>query len=195
MLEVLSTPHASGTVFRHLGVFDRAELTVTYAVDWLEHESRLSEGIGALSDELLLAALLHIPDDCLGKVDPRFEKILQKPGAASLALVLSDPDGGLWAQRRVRPTVHVMGIEIAASSLRHGCSAAQRWAGYGPRTVLASANASTFELTEAAHYGIGFVTSDGQHLLSPATFVPERWTSARWRLAELVYAQFREMVD
>lgn len=194
MLEALYTSCASAMVFRHRGEFDRAELTVTYTVDWAEHESRLANDIGAVADEFVLAALLSVPADRLGKVNARFEKVLRRPSAAPLATVLADPDGGFWAQRRIRPVVDIAGIEISSSSLRRGCSAAQRWAGYGPRTVQTSAKASVFDLTEAAHHGIGLVTCEGQLLLSPATFVSERWSSARWRFSELVYAQFRDLL-
>ncbi|GIT78495.1 hypothetical protein LLS1_01640 [Leifsonia sp. LS1] len=193
MLEALHTPHESEMIFRHQGSFDGAELTVTYAVDRVEHEYRLDNGMAAVADEFLLAALLSVPEDRLVRVDSRFEKALSTSSVAPLATVLQDPEGGVWAQRRAHPAANVIGIEIVSSSLRRGCSAAQRWAGYGPRTVQAPAKASTFELTEAAHYGIGVITDEGQQLLSPAPFVPVRWSSARWRFAELVYAQFREL--
>lgn len=193
MLEALYPPRESEMIFRHRGVFDGAELTVTYAVDRAEHESRVSNGAGAVADEFFLAALLSVPDDRLGKVDARFEDVLCGSSAAALATVIQDPESGVWAQRRARAAVQVMGIEIVSSSLSRGCSAAQRWAGYGPRVVQSPAKVSTFELTEAAHYGIGVVTHEGQHLLPPAPFVPVRWSSARWRFAELVYAQFREL--
>lgn len=195
MLEVLNTPRASSAVFRHQGVFDKTELTVTYAVDWVEHEARIACDIGGILDEFLLAALLHTPDDCLGRVHPRFEQALLHPTVAPLATVVEDPEGGFWAQRRVHPAVDVVGIEISSPTLKQGCFVAHRWAGYGPRTVHTSATASPFELTEAAHYGIGLVTDEGQQLLPPATFVAERWSSARWRFAELVYAQFRELLS
>lgn len=194
MLETIETPSASSTIFRHRGVFDRAELKVTYSVDWSEHKSRLTTGICAIADEFILAALLSIPEGRIGKVNSRFEKVLQETSTSSIATVITDPDGGMWAQRHVRPTVDVVNIEIEAPSLRLGCSAAQRWAGYGPRTVHTSAKASTYELTEAAHYGVGFVTHEGEHLLAPETFVSKRWSSARWRFAELTYAQFLDQL-
>lgn len=194
MLEALDTPCASGAVFRHQGTFDKAELTVTYAVNWDEHETRVACDIGEVADEFILAALLHLPDNRLGRVHPRFERALLAPSAASVASVVEDPEGGVWAQRRVRPTIDIRGIEISSRTLRQGCSAAHRWAGYGPRTIHTSGTVSTFELTEAAHYGIGLVTDEGEHVLPPATFVPERWSSARWRFAELVYGQFRQLL-
>jgi hypothetical protein len=191
MLEVLQE---SGAVYRHQGVFDRSELTVTYAVNWAEHEARVRSGQREIRDEFLLAALLSIPEDRLGRVDTRFERVLRKAESAPSASVIADPDGGIWAQRRARPVVDVVNIEIASSTLTRGCTVAHRWAGYGPRTVHASHSASTFELTEASHYGIGLVLSSGQHLLSPATYVAQRWSSARWRFSEMVYGQFREFL-
>ncbi len=191
MLELLKE---SAALYRHEGMFDRSELTVTYSVNWDEHMARLSGGRREVIDEFLLAALLSVPDDRLGQVSPRFEQVLRKTGSAHLATILEDPEGGLWAQRRAHPAVEVLGIEITSTSLRRGCSIAHRWAGYGPRTVQTARPANTFELTEASHYGIGLVMADGKHLLAPATFVSERWTSARWRFAEQVYGQFRDLL-
>ncbi|MFB7844000.1 hypothetical protein [Microbacterium sp. NPDC056052] len=191
MLEVVQE---SGALYRHDGVFDRSKLTVTYAVNWAEHESRVKTGQCEIRDEFLLAALLSLPEDRLGPVDTRFERVLLKADGALVASVLADPEGGLWAQRRAQPVVDVVSIEITSSTLGGGCSVAHRWAGYGPRTVRVSRSASSFELTEASHYGIGLVLSSGEHLLSPATYVAQRWSSARWRFSEMVYGQFRELL-
>lgn len=194
MLETVNNPCASAMTYRHRGDFDRAELTVTYAVNWAQHEARIDAGIRAITDEFVLAALLSVPGDRVGVVDARFDKALRKSSGASLVTIISDPDGGIWAQRHVRPVVDVIGIDIQAPSLRRGCTVAQRWAGYGPRTVHASADASTFELTEAAHYGIGFVRDERVQLLRAETFVSKRWSSARWRFSELIYAQFLDLL-
>src|SRR4051794_3052615 len=155
-------------------MFDRSELTVTYAVNWAEHMARTSGGRREIPDEFMLAALLSVPDNRLGQVAPRFEGVLRKAESAHLATILEDPEGGLWAHRRAQPAVEVLSIEITSTSLKRGCSVAHRWAGYGPRTVHTARSASDFELTEASHYGIGLVMTDGEHLLAPATFVSER---------------------
>lgn len=194
MLEVLEVPGASRQAFRHMGVFDGAELTVTYTVDLAEHERRAHSGAAAFTNEFLLAALLTLPSDRIGPVDPRFERVLRELASSAAANVISDPDGGLWAQRRIGAVVDILGIEISSSTLQRGCSVAHRWAGYGPRTVHSAHAANTLALTEASHYGIGFVDADGQYLLTPATFVAERWSSARWRFAELVYDRHRELL-
>jgi len=194
MLEALEVPGASRQAYRHMGVFDGAELTVTYAVDLVEHEARACSGIGAFTNEFLLAALLTLPADQLAPVDPRFERVIRKPESAAAVTVISDPDGGLWAQRRIGTVIDILGIEISSSTLQRGCTAAHRWAGYGPRTVHSVSAANTVALTEASHYGIGFVNADGQNLLNPATFVAERWSSARWWFAELVYGQHCELL-
>lgn len=191
MLEVLQEADA----YRHEGVFDRSMLTVTYSVNRAEHEARLRAGLREIRDEFLLAALLSAPEDQLAPVSSRFERELRKADSAHLATVLEDPEGGLWAQRRVQPAVDVRSIEITSTSLKRGCTVAHRWAGYGPRTITTSASASTFELTEASHYGIGLQMTDGECVMPPAAYVPQRWSSARWRFAELVYGQFRELTD
>ena len=192
MLELLQE---SAAVYRHEGTFDKSELAVTYAVNWAEHLARLNSGRREIADEFMLAALLSVPTDRLGSVSPRFERVLRKADSADLVAILEDPEGGLWAQCRAQPAVDVLNIEITSTSLKRGCSVAHRWAGYGPRTVHTSRSASIFELTEASHYGIGLVMTDGEHLLAPATFVSERWTSARWRFAEQVYGQFRNLLS
>lgn len=190
MLEVLQESDAT---YRHEGVFDRSLLTVTYSVNLAEHDARVRAGRREIGDEFLLAALLSVPEDQLGLVSPRFERVLRKADSAHLATILEDPEGGLWAQRRAQPAVDVRSIEIRSTSLKRGCSVAHRWAGYGPRTITTSASASTFELTEASHYGIGLQMPDGECVMMPAAFVPQRWSSARWRFAELVYGQFRDL--
>lgn len=189
MLEVLQEAGA----YRHEGVFDRSLLTVTYSVNHAEHEARVRAGLREIRNEFLLAALLSAPEDQLGPVSPRFERVMRKADSAHLATLLEDPDGGLWAQRRVQPAVDVRSIEITSSTLKRGCSIAHRWAGYGPRTITTSASVSTFELTEASHYGIGLQMTDGECVMLPAAYVPQRWSSARWRFAELVYGQFRDL--
>lgn len=179
--------------YRHEGTFDRSLLTVTYTVNRAEHDARLHAGLREIRSEFLLAALLSVPEDRLGPVSPRFERVLRQADHAHLATVLEDPDGGLWAQRCVQPAVDVRSIEITSTSLRRGCAVAHRWAGYGPRTIKTSASASTFDLTEASHYGIGLQMTDGECVMPPAAYVPQRWSSARWRFAELVYGQFRDL--
>jgi hypothetical protein len=194
-LLVLEVLHESDAIYRHAGVFDRTLLTVTYSVNSTEHESRVRAGRREIRDEFLLAALLGAPEDRLEPVAPRFERVLRKAGTAHLVTILEDPEGGLWAQRRARPAVDVRSIEITSTSLKQGCTVAHRWAGYGPRTIMTSASVSTLELTEASHYGIGLRMTDGECVMMPAAFVPQRWSSARWRFAELVYGQFRDLND
>lgn len=191
MLEVLQEADA----YRHEGVFDRSMLTVTYSLNQAEHYARLRAGVREIRDEFLLAALLSAPEDRLGPVPSRFERVLRMANSAHLATVIEDPDGDLWAQRRMQPAVDVRSIEITSTNLKHGCTVAHRWAGYGPRTVTTSASATTFELIEASHYGIGLQMADGECVLAPAAYVPQRWSSSRWRFAELVYGQFRELTD
>ncbi|POH66410.1 hypothetical protein C3B59_08270 [Cryobacterium zongtaii] len=187
MLEVLGAARPGVLMFRHTGVFDRARLTVSYVLDPAEHESRLANGMGAETDEYLLAGLLTLPVDDIAPVDARFVKLLSTRKASRAVTIVNDPDGGAWGRRLLGSPVEV--IEIEAESM----DAAHRWTGYGPRLARTAGGIETFELTKAAHYGIGIVTPDGQRLLEPSTSRPLRWTSARWRFAELVYAQFREL--
>jgi hypothetical protein len=192
---VLEVLQESDAIYRHEGVFDRSLLTVTYSLNRGEHEARVRDGRREIRDEFLLAALLGTPEDRLEPVSPRFERVLRNADSAHLVAILEDPEGGLWAQRRVQPAVDVRSIEITSTSLKRGCTVAHRWAGYGPRTITTSASVSTFELSEASHYGIGLQLTDGECVMMPAAFVPQRWSSARWRFAELVYGQFRDLTD
>ncbi|WP_068482634.1 hypothetical protein [Pseudoclavibacter helvolus] len=192
MLEVLQEADA---IYRHEGMFDRSQLTVTYSVNRIEHEARVRSGLREIRDEFLLAALLDAPEDRLDPVSQRFERVLRKADSAHLVTILEDPEGGLWAQRRVQPAVEVRSIEITSASVKHGCTVAHRWAGYAPLTITTSASVSTFELTKVSHFGIGLQMADGDCVMRPATFAPQRWSSARWRFAELVYGQFRDLND
>lgn len=192
MLEVLQE---SDAIYRHEGVFDRSLLTVTYSVNRAEHEARVRAGRREIRDAFLLAALLDAPEDRLEPVSPRYERVLRKADNAHFVTLLEDPEGGVWAQRRAQPAVDVRSIEITSTSMKRACTIAHRWAGYGPRTIRTCASVNTFELTEASHYGIGLQTTDGECVMMPAAFVPQRWSPARWRFAELIYGQFRELND
>jgi hypothetical protein len=193
MLEVLNDSFAGMREYRHRGILDRARLTVTYRVDEAEQESRLERGLGSVEDEFLLAALMTLPTDGLREVDPRFTRVLHSPRAASVATVIDDPDGGTWAQRRLGVPLEVEQIEIEASSWSRGIAAAHQWAGYARRCVRARGPLNAFTLTEATHYGIGVIAEDGACVVAPGAYSPQRWSSARWRLAEMVYGQFREL--
>lgn len=173
------------SVYRHEGLFDGSRLTVTYALEQAEHETRTRAGRRGIHDEFLLAALLSVPEDTLAKVSPRFDRVLRDAVGLGVAALVDDPDGSLWAQRRAMPAVAVQHIDITSDSWKCGREIAHRWAGYGPRVVHVPA-ADPFDLIEASHYGVG-VSSDGDLLVPPAPFTPQRWTSARWRFAELVY--------
>jgi len=173
---------------------DRARLTVTFGLEAAEHASRVSRGAPAVTDEALLSALMNVPADRLGPVDARQAKVLRTRCDSGVANIVEDPDGGLWAQRRIGPPIQVLSIELAASSLKRGCAAAQRWVGYGPRIVRGGRTPSAFDLTEASHYGVGYITDDGDRLLAPDPYCSRVWSSARWRFAEVVYGQFREQL-
>lgn len=176
-------------LFRHRGVVDGVTLTVSYAVDLHEHERRSAMGIGAIVDELLLAGLLSLPVDDLALVDNRFGSSLASDSASGLVALVEDPLGGLWGRRHLRCPIEIVELETDVLTWRRGCALVQGWVGYGPRTVHVDRDLSAFELTEAAHYGIG-VVRDGERLLAPGEYRPHRWSSARWRFAELIYGQF-----
>lgn len=185
----------SGTsIFRHSGTFNGCPLTVTYLVDELEHKTRTAKGLGAVTDERTLAALLALPGDDLAPVPPRFLKALSHDRASSLAVLIRDPDGSAWAQRKLGVPVELVEIEARAKDWKRGSDLAHRWVGYAPRTVRVACpvpNDPTLLLTEAAHYGLGVIAGeDATRLLEPSVYRPRRWTAARWRLAELVYEQF-----
>ena len=193
MLESLGGVSTGTRAFRHSGVIERSQMTITYLVDIEEHESRKARGVHAVSDEFLLAGLISVPIEGLGPVGDRFAKLFRSPATAQVAAVIDDPDGRVWAQRILGVPVELVEIEISATTWRRGCAAAHRWAGYGRRMVRTDATLNNFELTEAAHYGIGIISSQGTRTLEPGPFLPERWSSARWRMAELVYSQFLDL--
>jgi hypothetical protein len=193
MLEVLGTRAPGNREFRHSGTFDGARLTVTYVVDSREHESRRSHQLGALTDEFLLAGLISLPPDDLTVIDSRFIKAFRRSAMSEIATVLRDPDGEFWGRARLRVPLEVIEIEIVSARWRHACATAHRWVGYGPRVVNLSEAIEPFELAEASHYGIGVVGNDGVRVLEPAAYSPQRWSSSRWRLAELIYAQYLEL--
>lgn len=171
-------------------VIDGSALLVSFTLDEDEHRRRRESGVGAVTDEMLLAALLSLPEDSLGRVEPRFERLFDAPSTSEFATVVDDPEGGRWAQRTLRCPVHVDQIEAFAESWRHGLRIAHTWAGYGPRVVRVSEAPDTvLPCMEASRYGVGFVT-DNALLVAPAEYRPRRWTAARWRFAELVYARY-----
>ncbi|WP_181032912.1 hypothetical protein [Clavibacter michiganensis] len=193
MLELLNECMPGERSFRHTGILDRTALTVTYRVNEAEQEARVARGVESVEDEFLLSALMTMPTDSLGAVDPRFARVLHTARAACVATVLDDPEGGTWAQRRLGVPLEVAEIEIATDNWARGITAAHKWVGYAPRWVRLQGAVSAIVLTEAAHYGVGVVTADGDRLVEPAAYRPERWSSARWRLAELIYGQFRTL--
>lgn len=193
MLEALGLRGAGNLAFRHTGTFDGACLTVTYIVDIAEHESRRSRGLGAVTDEFLLAGLLSLPIDDMSAIDTRFTRALRSETASEMVTVIRDPEGGFWGRRRLEVPVEVVELETDSAKWRSGRSVAHQWVGYGPRLVHIDEEIEPFELAEASHYGIGLVAHDGVRILEPAPYCPHRLTSARWRLAELVYTQFLEL--
>lgn len=182
------------TIYRHTGTFDGAELTVLYALDTKEHEDRQRSGIHAVEDEQTLAALIELPTDSLRLIEPRFNSVFARAESNALAVVVEDPEGQRWGQRRLGVPVHILEIEARASRWKHAAPLAHRWVGYAPRTVclddVGEGDAETV-LIEASFYGIGIArAADGSRLLAPADFISRRWTSARWWFAERVYGQF-----
>ncbi|MGV2982072.1 hypothetical protein ACNPNP_00080 [Microbacterium sp. AGC85] len=169
---------------------DGALLLVSFGLDVEEHERRLDAGVGAVADETMLAALLTLPDDGLGRVEDRFVPLFDDPATSSLATVVEDPDGSLWAQRTLRSPVSVSQIDAHAESWRRGLRLAHDWVGYAARVIhLPTLDDVALSCLEAVEYGVGLVTEEGT-LVAPSEYRPRRWTAARWRFAELVYAQF-----
>lgn len=196
-LSVRSRRADHGLVYRHTGWIDGSQLTVTYRVDAVEHERRRAQRCGAVTDEFALAAVLTLPEEDLAPIPDRFVPVFAPEHASGLAAVVGDPDGGFWGQRLLSPVVEVLEIETVAESWGRGCAVAHEWVGYGPRVVAvedSELSMSPTLLMEASHYGIGVVAGAGQErVLEPAPFRPRRWTSARWRFAEIVYEQFLQL--
>jgi hypothetical protein len=175
-------------------MFDGCPLTVTYLLDEHEHRTRLETEAGAVVDERTLAALLALPFDDLAPVPTRFLSALTDDRASAWVALIREPHGSTWGQRKLGVPVEVVEIEARAKDWSRGCALAHRWVGYAPRTVRVArpiAGDQTLLLTEAAHYGLGVIAGDQDtRLLEPSPYEPRRWTSARWRFAELVYEQF-----
>lgn len=182
--------------YRHSGVIDRCKIAVTYTLDLEVHGVRTSAGIGAVADERLLAALMTLSSSTLTAVDERFRDVFDDSSAAQCAVIVEAPDGRLWAQRRLEPAVTILDIEAEATSWRDGLGAVDKWAGHGARTVALTRSIRNLDvsLLEASFFGIGVRDSNRDRvLLAPAPYRSRRWTSARWRFAELVYGQFLEV--
>lgn len=180
--------------YRHTGTFDGALLTVSYKVSDGEHATRQGLELGAVENERTLAALIELPSESLGLIDSRFHSVFADPASSNLAVVVEDPDGQRWGQRRLSVPVEILEIETQGRRWSHAAPLAHRWVGYAPRTVclvdLEDGDAESI-LTEASFYGIGVAcAADGSRLLAPSEFVSRRWTSARWWFAERVYAQY-----
>jgi len=187
--------HRSGaTLYRHTGRFDRSWLTVTYALNEDEHSSRQTQGLGAVTNERLLAALLAAPHDDLAPVPALFDDAFGAPNAHTMAVVIEDVDGTRWAQRTLQAPLEIIEIEARARDWESGSAVVHDWAGYGARSVRVEHLCETgapWVLIQAAHYGIGLIDGCCEHqLLAPGEYRSERWTSARWRFAEMVYRQF-----
>ncbi|MFF2243298.1 hypothetical protein ACFVTM_03850 [Arthrobacter sp. NPDC058130] len=193
-LSLAPAARSGARMFRHSGMFDGCPLTVTYLVDDKEHRSRSDKALGAVTDERTLAALLALPVDDLAPVPSRFLKALSGNGTASLAMLIREPHGSTWGQRKLGVPVEVLEIEARARDWTRGCALAHRWVGYAPRTVRVACpipGDPTLLLTEAAHYGLGVIAgAQDTRLLKPSAYEPRRWTPSRWRFAELVYEQF-----
>ncbi|WP_341976856.1 hypothetical protein [Microbacterium sp. LWO13-1.2] len=169
---------------------DGAQLLVSFGLDLEEHQRRHKAGVAAVPDETLLAALLSIPEDRLGPVEPRFVHLFDDPATSAYATVIDDPDGNRWAQCTLRAPVSVSQIDAYADSWRGGLRLAHDWVGYAARVIhLSAIDDVGLPCIEAAEYGVGLVTDAGT-LVTPSEYRPRRWTAARWRFAELVYDQF-----
>lgn len=186
---------------RHTADVFGSRITVTYAVNAEEHARRNQVGTAAIEDERALAMLLALPTDDLAPVPPRFVDVAidLASHSASTVDIFADPDGDVWARRRVDVPVRVVEIEIASSRWPLAMRAAHRWNGYGPRRIV-MARGVPDELAasiEASHYGIGLTIDDGSGarvIIDADTFSPRRFTAARWLFAETVYRQFVDAV-
>lgn len=171
-------------------VIDGSALLISFTLNEDEHRRRRLSGVGAVTDEHLLAALLGLSVDRLGRVEPRFSHLFDDPSTSAYATVVDDPEGGRWAQRALTAPVQIDQIDAHTDSWRHGLKIAHSWAGYAPRVIhVSSVPDRALPCIEASEYGIGLVAEDTL-LVAPAEYRPRRWTAARWRFAELVYARY-----
>jgi len=191
--------HSSSRAFQHTARFGGTALTVTYTLNREEHGRRQLAEVGAVMDERTLAALLCLPTGDLGQVPARLTRLVDKAEAAGFAVVFQDPDGQHWAQRRLAAPVTVLEISMHARNWDGGSSVLHDWVGYAARVLHLDELATeekTAVLSEAAFYGIGIAAgADANTVLPPDNYKPRRWTSARWRFAELVYAQYLELAE
>jgi hypothetical protein len=180
-------------LFRHRAVFDRREVSVTYRINGAVHAWRKEAGLGAVTTSRTLAALLSLPGEGLGQVDPLLADVFDDSDTTAMAIILDDPDGTRWGRRILKAPLTVVEIEVPATRWSHGRDAAHGWAGFGPRVVRvdgALPRDEKFVFAEASHYGIGIKAGSGKLLLEPSEYTSSYWSLARWGLAETLYGQF-----
>lgn len=180
-------------LFRHRAVFDRREVSVTYRLDGSLHAWRRETELGSVTTSRTLAALLSLPLEGLGQVDPLLADVFDDSATSAMAIILDDPDGARWGRRMLKAPLTVVEIEVQATRWSRGRDAAHCWAGFGPRVVRVDGTLprdETFVFAEASHYGIGIKAGSGELLLEPAKYSSSYWSLARWGFAETLYGQF-----
>ena len=180
-------------LFRHRAVFDHREVSVTYRLDGAVHAWRRESGLESVTTSRTLAALLSLPLNGLGPVDPLLADVFVDPATSAMAVIVDDPDGARWGRRLLRAPLTVMEIELPATRWSRGRDAAHCWAGFGPRVVRVDGTLprdETFVFAEASHYGIGIKAASGELLLEPGEYMSSYWSLARWAFAETLYGQF-----
>jgi hypothetical protein len=186
-------------LFRHTGHLLGGSVSVTYALDDAEHQRRLHRGLGAVTSEFILAALLTAPLEDMARLPEQFQRLLDGPLADDrLVTMWRDLDEKVWMRRAISPPVRPVSATLSAGRWRDALTRAHRWNGYAERTVLVDENAilPTLAPTEANHYGFGLVVNgvnEARVVVPPRAYSPRRFTAARWLLAEQVYEQFRQL--
>lgn len=156
-----------------------------------ECERRARLGLGALDDRGLLRALFELP---VGLAVPAHR--LDRPQRR----VLARAPAGLVARQRgyvtrlASPPVRVEMVIVRERDWRRGLFDASQFGPFCRRVLTLSREPSDVERLEmeARLYGVGVVITEhdeGELLVAPSPFVPQRHTSARWLFQERAYAQ------
>jgi hypothetical protein len=206
-LETIDLHYADSRVpgeelYSHSGRIRSTDVTITYALVSGEHERRLRSSFVSLTDEAALACLMDLPTGGLAPVPRRFRRMIRRGWCDdAVAVVIDDVDGTPWASRRMAVPTRPVEVEIHATQWRAGIDAAHNWNGFASRVLQFDALSESelpIAMTEASHYGIGLkVGGSGTRrtLVEPAPFKPALFTAARWRFAETIYEQFRQLTE
>ena len=161
---------------------------VRVRVDLHEHERRDAGGLGAVTNQRLLDALMSLPMGLGVSVDAVDEDSRQVVRRAPAGVV--DEVDGEFVRLARRPVV-IESVLATARSWRAAQASISCFAAHCERTVrLPLVEVDPLLRVEAEHLGVGIESIDGELLVEPRPFVARRFTSYGWWFTEVLYEQW-----